>query len=109
MMNAVERHRTGAAGAKNDRAHLHPLLFHRRAQQRVTPIAIDGNRPEPGQRSFQRMQPPTFLVSVAEVRRLAAYVAVQTGFGYAEILNMDLAELAAWASDISALRNTTGQ
>jgi len=46
---------------------------------------------------------------VAEVRRLGAYLAAQTGFGYAEILNMDLEELAAWASDVSAWRNTIGQ
>jgi len=46
---------------------------------------------------------------VSEVRRLAAYIAVSTGFGYAEILNMDLDEVVQWANDLSEWRNTSHQ
>jgi len=46
---------------------------------------------------------------VSDVRRLAAYIAVSTGFGYAEILNMDLEEVLAWANALSEWRNTSHQ
>jgi len=44
---------------------------------------------------------------VSEVRRLAAYIAVSTGFGYAEILNMDLDEVVEWANAVTGVHTAT--
>jgi len=48
-------------------------------------------------------------MGVAEVRRLAAYIAAQTGFGYAEIMAMDLDEVLAWANALSEWQKTSYQ
>jgi len=49
------------------------------------------------------------LISEAALRRVCAYIAVQTGFGYAEILNMDLEELDAWANAVQAVQTPIGR